>query len=178
MDAVIRKGTYNDAEKLCELGRTSFYEKWVTTTSSANMNIYLKENFTIEKLHEELSDSLITYFVAEKDDRLLGYAKLLQADPDIETPEPGIVIKYQNPLEISRLYVSPQLTGQSIGAKIMDQIFLFAEEKRFDLIWLGVWENNTAIGFYKRHGFMKAGTHKFTLGDQVDNDWIMIKSIL
>jgi ribosomal protein S18 acetylase RimI-like enzyme len=42
-----------------------------------------------------------------------------------------------------------------------------------------VWEHNTAaIAFYQRYGFIKTGTHPFTLGSDVQTDWIMQLNLL
>ena len=46
------------------------------------------------------------------------------------------------------------------------------------VVWLGVWEfNPRAIRFYTRHGFKKVGDHKFVLGNDAQNDWLMAKLI-
>ena len=173
----IRKATTDDAVPLSSLGRKAFYEKWKDTTPADNMEVYLAQTFTPEILKEEIVDESVIYLLAEENSNVLGYAKLLFTHPDIEVPEPGVTFTYNNPLELSRLYVAPELIGKSIGAKLMERIFEIAAEEKIDLIWLGVWENNPATRFYARHGFIKAGTHKFVLGTQVDTDWVMIKTL-
>jgi ribosomal protein S18 acetylase RimI-like enzyme len=177
MKITIRRATTNDTEVLTTLGKKTFFEKWKDTTSSENMKNYLSETFNEEKLREETSDPSIIYLLAEENSVALGYAKLLHTHPDIEEAEPEVHFTGENPLEISRIYVAPELIGKNIGAKLMEKIFEIAHEEKCDLIWLGVWENNPATRFYQRHGFAKAGTHKFSLGDQVDTDWVMIKKL-
>lgn len=177
MEIEIRNATAKDAEQLAALGRKSFYEKWKNTTSAENMQRYLAETFHPEKIAEEIADPSVVYLIAEENGIAIGYSKLLHTHPDIEESEPEVNFTEENPLEISRIYVSPELIGKSIGAKLMERIFEIAAEEKCDLIWLGVWENNPATRFYQRHGFVKAGTHKFILGEQVDTDWVMIKGI-
>jgi len=177
MSIIIRKATIHDGAVLTALGRKTFFEKWKETTPARNMERYLNETFTQEILEEEISDPSVIYLVAEEGGNIIGYCKLLHTLPDIEIWETNVSFTQNNPLEISRLYVAPELIGQSIGAKLMDQVFEIARQEKCDLIWLGVWENNPATRFYQRHGFVKAGTHKFILGDQVDTDWVMIKPL-
>lgn len=177
MEIKIRKATTEDAAILTSLGRKTFFEKWKGTTSAENMNHYLEETFNTEKITGEISDPSVLYLIAAKDGNSVGYAKLIHTHPDIEVAEPGVDFMQQNPIEISRIYILPELIGQSIGARLMEKVFEIAREENCDLVWLGVWENNPAVRFYQRHGFLKAGTHKFHLGDQVDTDWVMIKSV-
>ncbi|NLV29020.1 MAG: GNAT family N-acetyltransferase, partial [Erysipelotrichaceae bacterium] len=41
-------------------------------------------------------------------------------------------------------------------------------------LWLGVWEHNAAaIRFYEKQGFKMCRTHQFTLGADVQTDYIM-----
>ena len=175
--STIRRATKEDAAVLCALGKKTFFEKWKDTTSPQNMERYLSDTFTIEKIEEEILDPSVIYLIAEEEGNLLGYAKLLHTNPDIEFAESDVTFTQNNPLEVSRIYVAPELIGKSIGAKLMERVFEIAQEEKCDLIWLGVWENNPATRFYMRHGFVKAGTHKFILGEQVDTDWVMIKRV-
>lgn len=177
MNVLIRRGKPSDAAELNELGRKTFLEKWVNQTSPQNMKIYLDENFTVNKIASELSNPDIIYVVAEENKRLVGFARLLFTHPDVQETTPEVSFKSNKPIEISRIYVSPELIGQSIGAKMMYEIVSIARDNNCDLIWLGVWGENQAVNFYKKHGFQKAGTHKFMLGDQEDTDWVMVRRV-
>lgn len=177
MQITIRRAITDDAELLVALGKKTFFEKWKDTTPAENMNHYLAETFTTEKLSEEIADASVIYLIAADNGNAVGYTKLIHTQPDIEVPEPGVNFTHQNPIEVSRIYIAPELIGKNIGARLMEKIFEIAEEENCDLIWLGVWENNPAVRFYQRHGFIKAGTHKFHLGTQVDTDWVMVKTL-
>jgi len=177
MQITIRKATSDDAEELVAIGKKTFFEKWKDTTPAENMKHYLEETFTTEKLIEEISDASVIYLIAADNGNAVGYAKLMHTHPDIEVAEPGVNFMHQNPIEVSRIYISPELIGKNIGARLMEEIFEIAKGENCDLIWLGVWENNPAVRFYLRHGFVKAGTHPFYLGDQVDTDWVMVKTL-
>lgn len=53
-----------------------------------------------------------------------------------------------------------------------------AREQGFSHIWLGVWEENfTAQKVYQKLGYVMAGDHDFTIGEVVQTDHIMVKSL-
>jgi diamine N-acetyltransferase len=65
-----------------------------------------------------------------------------------------------------------------MGRVLMD----FALQKALELgkktAWLGVWEKNlSAIAFYQKMGFVKAGQHSFRMGDELQTDWVMKKNL-
>ena len=166
-----------DAANLSELGRRSFFEKWKDTTSPENMAAYLDQTFTPEIIEQEIADPSVIYLIAEENSGLAGYAKLMHTYPDLEEAGEHPGLQSKNPLEISRIYVEPKRIGQSIGALLMQRIFEIAGHESCDLVWLGVWEQNPAVHFYERHGFVKIGTHKFIFGNQVDTDMVMVKKL-
>jgi ribosomal protein S18 acetylase RimI-like enzyme len=45
-------------------------------------------------------------------------------------------------------------------------------------MWLGVWENNhRAIKFYHDFGFKKFDSHIYVMGDDPQNDWMMMLTL-
>jgi ribosomal protein S18 acetylase RimI-like enzyme len=78
------------------------------------------------------------------------------------------------PLEIRRIYASQKYLGKGVGKELMQAIISEARQRGCDCIWLGVWEKNQrAIHFYKKWGFREVGTHTFSLGDDLQNDFVM-----
>ena len=52
------------------------------------------------------------------------------------------------------------------------------KEKGKTYVWLGVWEeNHRALQFYEKNGFTVFGKHDFVLGDDVQTDLMMKRSI-
>ena len=53
-----------------------------------------------------------------------------------------------------------------------------AEKRNCDTVWLSVWEHNThAQIFYRKWGFVEAGTQIFQLGDDPQNDLLMKRPV-
>jgi ribosomal protein S18 acetylase RimI-like enzyme len=51
---------------------------------------------------------------------------------------------------------------------------VLAIEEDMEYLWLGVWEENQeAIRFYLRHGFVTFGKHPYYIGSDRQMDWMM-----
>ncbi len=45
-------------------------------------------------------------------------------------------------------------------------------------VWLGVWERNAnAIAFYQKMGFAAMGRHAFRMGDELQSDLVMRRTL-
>jgi diamine N-acetyltransferase len=164
-EVLIRKGTLEDVMALNELGRTTFYDTFAAQNTREDMELYLSQTFNENKLKEELKDPSTFFFVAELDNKLIGYTKLKE--------------DYKHGIEVERLYVKREFQSQKIGAKLMSHSLDFSKVKQFKRIWLGVWEHNpNAIAFYEKFGFKIFGKHVFLLGKDPQNDLLMEKALL
>lgn len=127
----------------------------------------MDKTYTVEVFSAELADDDITYFVAEIEGELIGYAKLKR-----NSREEGVT--GDNPIQLCRLYNLQEFIGKGVGKALTLKCLEFAGAHRHDTIWLGVWEGNTsAINFYRKFGFEKCGEHIFQLGEDPQNDWLM-----
>jgi diamine N-acetyltransferase len=84
----------------------------------------------------------------------------------------------EDSLEIERIYIRSKFQKLGLGKDLMNKAIEVAVEQGKNKIWLGVWEKNeNAIAFYKKSGFVPAGSHSFYMGDEEQIDFIMIKSL-
>src|SRR5207253_631402 len=82
-------------------------------------------------------------------------------------------------MEISRIYVVNSMIGKGVGSAMMQKCIDLAQEMNNELLWLGVWkENRTAINFYERWGFEIFGEQDFLLGNDLQKDWLMKKTLV
>lgn len=173
MDLKIRQATIEDAENLTEISWKSFYDAFSGHPKNApeDMKSYMDEAFTLETISAELADENSIFFVAEIDNKIVGYAKLKQ-----KSIEEGV--SATNPIELCRLYSLNEFIGKGIGKALMLKCLEFAKENNHDMIWLGVWEYNyNAQKFYTKFGFEKCGEHIFQLGSDPQTDWLMERKI-
>lgn len=167
----IRKAEQVDAAELSALCRKTFYETYSSYNTVSDMQAYMDAHFTAEHLEVELSRSDATIFVYEDSGKLIGYVELLNSKAPVET-------KGRNSIEIARYYVDSSFQGKKIGKQLLEFSFDFARDHNYELIWLGVWKKNTkAIEIYQHYGFNVAGTTKFVLGEDEQEDFIMIKQL-
>ena len=163
----IIKAELQDIEKLQKIGRQTFFETFSESNSEENMQKYLNEGFSIEKLTTELTDTNAEFYFAVFDAEVIGYLKLNFGESQTE-------LKDNKALEIERIYVSKEFHGKSVGQLLYDKAIEVAKQKNADYIWLGVWEENPrAISFYKKNGFVEFDKHIFKLGDDEQIDIMM-----
>lgn len=168
---MVRTASHNDVSLLAELSTTSFRATFEQYNTPEDMEAYLAESFSEEKLGQELSDPLATFFIAELSGKPLGFAKLQIGTSDASVTGP-------NPVELVRLYVLPESIGHGIGARLMQECIETAISRGFETLWLGVWEHNhRAIRFYHKWGFEEVGSHVFQLGSDAQTDLVMQKSL-
>lgn len=169
----VRCGTIADAEMLAPLAIRIFNDAFAANplNKPEDMHAYISEAFSVEQTRRELADSNATFFIAEIDGAMIGYAKLQE-----RTTEECVADK--NPIELSRLYILQEFHGQGIAGKLMDECFATAKEKNYQTMWLGVWEHNLrAQRFYEKLGFRQVGNHVFQLGSDAQIDWVMEKKL-
>lgn len=165
----IRPATYEDAEIIADLSRSTFYDTFSEHNSSKNMELFLKEQFTRTRLVSEVGAKGNTFFLAYFGGELAGYVKLREGEPPKH-------LKGLKALEIARIYVVKTFIGHGVGRQLMQVSLDVGREKNLDVAWLAVWEHNPrAFNFYKQWGFDIFGTQIFLLGYDLQKDWLMKK---
>lgn len=132
------------------------------------MTAYLSENFSEEKLLSEITAGQI--LVGTEDEKIVAYAKLIIPD--------AAKIQGHHPLEIARLYTDVNLIGRGIGKQMLNAIDAETRKRGCDSVCLDVWQKNfRAINFYQREGFRIIGLTRFQLGNDVQDDFVMLRSV-
>lgn len=163
----IKKINIDDLETLRNLSIQTFKETFEEVNTEEDMQKYLDENLSIEKLKTELENVNSEFYFAENNGEILGYLKLNFKDAQTEKLE-------ENHFEIERIYVLKTFLGQKIGQILFDKAIEIGREKNLEYVWLGVWEENKrAIRFYEKNGFEIFGKHDFVLGEDVQTDLLM-----
>ncbi|MEO7716904.1 MAG: GNAT family N-acetyltransferase [Capsulimonas sp.] len=168
----VRTAFHEDISLLTELSTTTYRSTFAQHYIPEDMEAYLTENFSEEKLEQEFSDPLATFFIAELSGKPLGYAKLHMGQPDAS-------VTGSKPMELERLYVLPEGIGRGIGPRLMQECVETTTGRGLETLWLGVWEHNhRAIRFYQKWGFEEVGIHIFQLDGEAQTDLIMQKSLV
>lgn len=166
-DINIQKVTLNDIEQLQKIGKLTFSETFSGENSEEDMKKYLDENFSIEKLNDELNNKDSEFYFAVLDHAVIGYLKLNFGASQTE-------LKDNKALEIERIYVPKEYHGQKVGQVLYEKAVEIAKQKDADYVWLGVWEENfRALSFYRKNGFVEFDKHIFRLGNDEQTDIMM-----
>jgi ribosomal protein S18 acetylase RimI-like enzyme len=171
MSFFLREATIDDAVLVADISRQTFHDSFSADNTKENMDKFLREQFTRGKLMLEVGAPNNTFFLAYYNNEIAGYLKLRYAG------KPA-ALSGMNVLEIARLYALSTMIGKGVGRLLMQKSIDTAQERNKEAVWLGVWEkNHRAIDFYTRWGFEKFGEQDFLLGDDVQNDWLMMRRV-
>jgi diamine N-acetyltransferase len=170
-EITIRHASTADAPLIADMSRQTFYDTFAPVNTKENMDKFMNEQFTRERLMNEVDAPGNIFLLAYDGNEPVGYVRMRENNnpPELEGKES---------IEIARIYAVTSSIGKGVGKKLMDQCMDIARQKNKELIWLGVWEHNKrAIAFYEKMGFEKFGTHVFLLGDDPQTDWLMKKEL-
>lgn len=172
MDIIkIEKVTIAAIERLQIIGKQTFLETFLEHNSEQDMDNYLSNSFSADKLKMEIENPNSEFYFATLNDEVIGYLKLNSEDAQTE-------LKDNNALEIERIYVSKRFLGKKVGQILYEKALLIAKQKNVGYIWLGVWEeNHRALAFYTKNGFKAFDKHIFQLGNDIQTD-IMMKLLI
>ena len=160
-----------DAELLVDLGRSSFYDAFAEETAPEDMAEHLRRTFKIEDITEQLKNDQSLFIIIEIGSVAAGYAYLHPGNP----PD---CVKTPNPVQLNRFYLRKDYYGRNVGNTLMKACLDFARSRGFQSVWLSTWEfNHRASAFYKKWKFEIAGRAKFTVGSDIQNDNIFVRSI-
>ncbi len=154
-------------DSLQKISKQTFFETFASSNSEENMQHYLNEGFTLEKLTSELLNPNSEFYFAAFENDIIGYLKINFGEAQTELIE-------DTTLEIERIYVLKEFHGKSVGQLLYDKALQIAKQFKMNYLWLGVWEENPrAIQFYKKNGFEEFDKHIFTLGNEKQTDIMM-----
>lgn len=171
MNINIQPCSIADLDKLYSIGYETYDETFRAMNSQETIDKYLQESFNKKKLLTELSNKDCKFYFLYSENELAGYLKVNDASAQTD-------IKDANSIELERIYIKKVYKGKGLGKKLMNFALQLAKEMKKSYVWLGVWEKNTdAISFYTKMGFYEVGRHSFRMGDELQNDLIMKKSI-
>jgi ribosomal protein S18 acetylase RimI-like enzyme len=167
----IRAISISDLAQLQKIGKTTFAETFTEHNTKEDLDKYLEESFSNEKLSSELNNPYSSFYFAEIENNVVGYLKINFGASQTE-------LKDNEALEIERIYVLQAFHGKKIGQLLFNKAIEIAKEHKAQYVWLGVWEeNHRALQFYKKNGFVQFDTHIFKLGNDEQTD-IMMKLAL
>ncbi len=171
MNVSIEKCKQKDIHILQEISIQTFTDTFKEQNSPENLKAYLDRAFNLEQLETEITNPSSEFYFIYHGEELAGYLKV-----NIDKAQTERIA--EEALEIERIYICSQFKKSGLGNYLMDKAEEIAIGRKKKLIWLGVWEQNeNALNFYKKRGFVQTGAHSFYMGDEEQTDFIMSKSL-
>lgn len=170
----IRAGTEQDAQQLAPFARRVFHAAFAADNDPVALGAYMDGAFNVARQREELCNPACTVLLTFVHDALAAWALLRD---DVAPPEdcapPGA-----RPLYLNRFYVDHVWHGRGVAAALMTAVHEATRARGYDALWLSTWERNTrAIRFYEREGFAIVGTTWFQLGEELQRDYVLGRTL-
>lgn len=172
MDLNIRPLGPEDAPALALVGQATFLETYATVLPAADIQAHCVHEHGEARYAGWLARPGYDFWGAEVAGLggLVGYVMLCGPDLPVATG-PG-------DLEIKRIYLLSKFQGGGVGARLMGAAMEAARTRGAGRLWLGVYgENASAISFYARQGFTRAGDRKFQVGANTYDDWVLARDL-
>ena len=171
MNFQFRLANFEDAAAIRQLSEKTFRDTYTVYNTPENMEQHVEKNFALQQIEKELKQIDSQYIIIDLNGEIIAFSKLVKNRSTKGLEEKNVV-------EIERFYIDKSLQGQQLGRKLMDFCIEWSIENNFEIIWLGVWENNAnAIKFYQKMGFEFLGKHSFVLGTEVQTDFTMKRNL-
>jgi GNAT superfamily N-acetyltransferase len=172
MELNIRPLGPGDAAALALAGQATFLETYATVLPAADIQAHCIHEHGEARYAGWLGQPGYDFWGAEVAGLggLVGYVML--CPPDLPTPTAA------GDLEIRRIYLLSKFHGGGVGARLLGAALERARTVGAKRIWLAVYgENASAISFYARHGFTRAGDRKFQVGANTYDDWVLARDL-
>jgi diamine N-acetyltransferase len=167
----IRKAKSEEVPAVRELAIEVYSDTFADQNTPANLKAFYDETYTIEKFKTEFQEAGSALYLALDDLKIVGFLRL-RKNREVEK-ELG-----PNTIELHRMYIHRQYHGTSASRLLMKKAIGYAVEKKFEWIWLGVWEKNfRAQKFYSKWNFDRFGEHVFQMGDDPQTDWLLKRKL-
>lgn len=171
MTTMITKCTKGELPKLQNISITTFTETFQEQNSPEHLQAYLEKAYNLKQLGREVANPFSQFFFVSVNEEVAGYLK-------INTDEAQTEPMGSDSLEVERIYIKKAFQKHGLGKLLMDKAVEIAREQQKKNIWLGVWEDNeNALAFYQKKGFVQTGSHSFFMGDDEQVDLIMVRTL-
>jgi ribosomal protein S18 acetylase RimI-like enzyme len=165
----IRKATDEDCTAIAALGKKTFTETYSETGNNAVVQEYIEKKLSAENIREELDDPRACFYIGFVNDEPVAFARLRY-----DRIAKGLTGR--KAIEIEHLYVLKAYQGFKVGKEMMEKCKQAAIRKKFDTIWLRVWQqNHRAIRFYLTAGFVVYETEQFSYGSNMPQDDFLMR---
>ncbi|MDH5233371.1 MAG: GNAT family N-acetyltransferase [Gemmatimonadota bacterium] len=167
----IRRGNPGDAATLAAFAAQTFFDTYAAQNTPEDMAAHLASAYGVGQQGGELADPEVVTLLAEDGEVLAGFAQLRRG----RAPE---CVTHARAHEVHRFYVAREYHGRGVSRLLMRAVMAAARVRGATHLWLSVWERNPrAIAFYGKMGFVPEGTTYFVVGQDRQDDLVLVAPI-
>jgi ribosomal protein S18 acetylase RimI-like enzyme len=165
-----------DTEELAAVAATTFPLACPPSSTPPNIAAFIDANLSAARFAEYLADPDRVVLAARDRGRIIGYAMLIRGIGDDADVARAVAVRPT--AELSKMYVLPERHGAGAAAALMESALTHAGGMAAGSVWLGVnRENRRAQRFYAKHGFTINGTRAFRVGEHIESDYVMVRTL-
>lgn len=164
----VRRATSGDERALSLVGQATFLETFAGVLEGEAILQHCQHAHAAATYAGWLADPHCALWLAEvaPGDTPVGY--MVVAPPDLPSADPA------RDLELKRIYLLGRFQGGGLGGAMLAQAVEHARSTGMARLLLGVYAGNaSAIGFYRRQGFVQVAERRFTVGDRDYDDHVL-----
>jgi diamine N-acetyltransferase len=133
---IIRQMTIADINELSLVAKITVTETYPSYFSIQGLDI----DFYYKKFSEEFVNQNIQYIICEKNNKIIGYAKIMYHD---------------KAALLDKFYLLKAYHGKGYGEQLLFDVYQRVVNKNIQKLELNVWDKNiSAIGFYQKFGLI------------------------
>lgn len=168
-----RDAVPGDGPELAAVARRCFTETFGTLYRPADLADFLDRAFGAAGLPRQIEDPDFAIRLGTDDGaRIIGFAKIGPNVLPLPDGTAGPIV------ELYQLYVLAAHHGDGVGPALIDWAIATARARGAGTLSLTVYvDNHRARAFYRRYGFVDVGRFDFRVGDQIDEDRLMILAL-
>ena len=167
----LRRAGPDDIENLAALGAATFTDTFGHLYVPEDLQHFIDTTHSKAAYADAVNSEDQPVWVIEQAGILGAFIKLCPNGLPCDPPRPDAI-------ELSKLYASAEIRNQGIGARLLGAACNWAVDNGYSEMVLSVFsENYGGQRFYARHGFEKIGDYLFPVGQQLDQEWIMLKRL-
>ena len=164
----IHPGQTGDEIALALVGQATFLESFAGIIPGSDIIAHCANQHAPEKYRCWIEDpATCTWLASVAPDRApVGYLVLTKPDLPLAVIGP-------DDTEVKRIYLLQRFQGRGVGRDLMGTALTEARRLGRKRVLLGVYsQNESAIGFYHRAGFIRVGERPFQVGANTYHDFI------
>ena len=167
-----RKAGVHDADALALLGSATFLATFAFDHPGEPLIAHLRTEHSPEYYANALAQPGVDIVIGETPlGAPVGYAMI--------TPPSHPDLQQDGDIELKRIYLLGPWQGGGNGRQLLEQAFAIAGERGATRMLLAVYENNEkAVAFYERAGFVAIGNTVFMVGDVPFRDMVYARTLI